>query len=391
MRHVFNARTSGAYPELFERLLEFQIAVRRLTGRTALTLSESQALGEIAAGKTVTAKEIAHACRLEKSTVSRLLAGLEERGLIDAATAADRRSVYLRLTRRGAALLSRDDKQRSAVSTRLLQALPAAKRPRFIAFFQALAHGFEIPRIPRRGGEHALRPEQRRLSRAFGLLKDSFLDSGLSSMEVHLMLQVKTSPFFLTARRLEQQLPYSLSRITRAFQGLEKRGLARRITAKDDRRHLHLSLTAQGEAALQELERRAALALTQACREMSGEQVQSGVHLLESMLARFRKEILAVTVRSLSAGAERHHARAFLVEQLVAEGRHKNLAGELLPDAEAAFSLEFNGTLAAVVGLRRDAMGVNVTNLASERELVAPAGIEHLLEAANKTLCAQSG
>lgn len=386
MMHVDLGRPLSIHLNLFECLLEWQLLVRRLTGKTRFTLSESQALAEIATGSAVTAKQIATSCGLEKSTVSRLLAGLKKQGLISTKDASDRRSNCLNITKKGVGALAADSRHRSSVSKKLLDALPPQKRLQLVGFFRALGDGFQIPRLPQQKDENPLRSEQKRLSRAFGLLKDRFLKSDFTLLEVHLIMQVQKSPYFLTARQLEENLPYSLSRITRAFQALETRGVIERIPNPTDRRHLHLCLTNSGKSLAQKLLKLSSKEVAQACANISEAELKNGLSLLEKIIFAFNKPGIAVVVRSLPAGASRYAARAFIVEQLLAQGLHEKLSGEILSDSQHAFVLEFDSRIVAVLGAASNGKKFAITNLVWETEQVTSAGVEQLIATTTKEL-----
>ena len=106
----------------------------------------------------------------------------------------------------------------------------------------------------------------------------------------------------------------------------------------------------------------------------------------EKIIFAFNKPGIAVVVRSLPAGASRYAARAFIVEQLLAQGLHEKLSGEILSDSQHAFVLEFNGRIVAALGVASNGKNFAITNLVWETEQVTTAGVEQLIATAAKEL-----
>ena len=121
--------------ELRERLMEFVRAfglhqVERTPCNQPMSVSEAHALSDIAGHQPLSAGELAKHLRLEKSTVSRIIAQLQRRGWVDrTAQETDRRVAMLSLTPAGRQADSELAKARQARFASLLERIPAEERP----------------------------------------------------------------------------------------------------------------------------------------------------------------------------------------------------------------------------------------------------------------------
>jgi DNA-binding MarR family transcriptional regulator len=94
-----------------------------------LSISEAFALGELADGGTLSQQELAARLGLEKSTVSRLAAGMEERGWLSRRRAPDNRRFYeVSLTEEGQAVARRFGDDLTARHAQLLARLTPKER-----------------------------------------------------------------------------------------------------------------------------------------------------------------------------------------------------------------------------------------------------------------------
>jgi DNA-binding MarR family transcriptional regulator len=96
---------------------------------THASLSEVMALGELTDVEAMSQHELARRLGLEKSTVSRLVAGLVDRGWVSRARNPDNRRLYrLQLTHDGQAAARQIGKELRARHTELLNGLTPAER-----------------------------------------------------------------------------------------------------------------------------------------------------------------------------------------------------------------------------------------------------------------------
>jgi DNA-binding MarR family transcriptional regulator len=98
-------------------------------GGLHVSVSEAFALGELVEADTMSQQELAARLGLEKSTVSRLAAGLERRGWLSREReVANRRLYRLRLTTKGRAVAQRVGHHYQAQHAELFEALTPAER-----------------------------------------------------------------------------------------------------------------------------------------------------------------------------------------------------------------------------------------------------------------------
>jgi DNA-binding MarR family transcriptional regulator len=120
--------------KLHERLTEFVRAfglhhVDRTPCNQRMSVSEAHALSEVARHQPLSAGELAKRLRLEKSTVSRIIAHLQRRGWVDrTAHATDRRIAVLTLTPAGRQAESELAEARQARLESLVERIPAEER-----------------------------------------------------------------------------------------------------------------------------------------------------------------------------------------------------------------------------------------------------------------------
>jgi DNA-binding MarR family transcriptional regulator len=117
-----------------------------------VSLSETFALGEIANRSPLTQQDLAAHLGLEKSTVSRLVAGLERRGLVSRGrNPENRRSYQLTLTEHGHEVVHHLTEGMRAYHARILAAMTPAERDALAVGLGALLRAVEQDRA----GHHA--------------------------------------------------------------------------------------------------------------------------------------------------------------------------------------------------------------------------------------------
>ena len=109
-----------------------------------LSLSEVMALGELGDVESMSQQELGQLLGLEKSTVSRLAAGLERRGWITRErTPSNRRFYQLRLTETGLAVAEQLGSELRARHEQLLDALTPAERDALVVGLAGLVRALE--------------------------------------------------------------------------------------------------------------------------------------------------------------------------------------------------------------------------------------------------------
>lgn len=140
-------------PDLVEELLSQLIRAIGLhrpitiSGGQALSLSEALALAELAKRSPLSQRELAEGLRLEKSSVSRLVAGLEQRGwLVRERDSANRRFYRIGLTSQGRRVVEQWRRHWQHHHDRILAALTPEELEAIRTGFAALARAVEAAR-----------------------------------------------------------------------------------------------------------------------------------------------------------------------------------------------------------------------------------------------------
>jgi DNA-binding MarR family transcriptional regulator len=109
-------------------------------------VSEAHALAELARGDGLTQNQLAARLRLEKSTVSRLVGQLADRGWVEREPhPTDGRAVRLHLTERGARVADEIEEARRRRFADLLERIPAAARDDVLQALAVLTEALDEP------------------------------------------------------------------------------------------------------------------------------------------------------------------------------------------------------------------------------------------------------
>lgn len=137
-----------------------------------------------------------------------------------------------------------------------------------------------------------IRHHSRRLLRELGVLNSSLPGIGLSSSAVHAIVELGFEDG-LTARDLSARLLLEKSTISRLVKSLITKGLVSEAPDPDDRRAKHLSLTEDGLARLDQINRLAVTRVSAALDRISpkeGEAIREGLRLYAEALAASRDD-----------------------------------------------------------------------------------------------------
>ncbi len=126
--------------------------------RSEFSLAEVRVLYELAHREGPTAAELGAALAMDAGYLSRLLRGLQRRGLVArTASAEDRRRSHLRLTKRGARVFAGLDARQDAEVAALLDPVPADERGRLLRAMQSIERLLGAPAQPE-PAPYVLRP-----------------------------------------------------------------------------------------------------------------------------------------------------------------------------------------------------------------------------------------
>ena len=144
-----------------ELLRIYQFRDRDRVGPHGVTVTQSYALEAILRRRELTAKELAQELALEKSTVSRLVDAMVERGLIErVAHPSDARSTLLRATPVGRRVRGEIRRDIARENAEVLRGLTAADRATFIETIRRFSNAARL-RIRGEDAETASAPGER--------------------------------------------------------------------------------------------------------------------------------------------------------------------------------------------------------------------------------------
>ncbi len=150
------------------------------------------------------------------------------------------------------------------------------------------------PEPGRRISDQALLERIFNLSRNIQALRRSSPESVLSESEFIVLSALGgTGEEMLTMKQLSERAAIPPSLISRIVRGLEeKKGYARRLPSREDRRQVHIHITAEGERALRRYIKRRIERLRPLVRELDEEERQlvwKSVEVFEAILERTQR------------------------------------------------------------------------------------------------------
>lgn len=362
-------------------LIRFHLLVRREGSQARLSLTDGQLIGEILSRDKVLSSDLSSALKLEQSSVSRLVNSLKERGFVcSSPNPKDKRKHLLSVSAKGRKELEKDDLARSNASSILMSCISAQAQTRIIGAFRNLSDTEGIDRSIQRPNEHPLRPEQRRLTRAFGLLRGNFMGTGLSISCFHIfhfLIEEGSLPLSF----LFKHVPYEQSSISRAVEGLVRKRLIKMQSSVSDLRARQVTITSKGQDLFASTEKALGQKLKNALdAELCAEFLKSLQDFFAlNIVRRLASGKEGLAMRQLSSSDERGQARGLLVSNSVAHGRLESLPALLYPDSARAMGLFKNDLLIACCELLKvQHQGWQIRNEA-RNELEVPACVFDVL------------
>ena len=337
------------YLEIFELLLAFQSRRRRLRAKYAVGsvgISEAHLLLQLDTEPESTAKDLAEALSLDKSTISREINRAIKNGLLRQRTSSqDRRAKKLSITPKAKKLLGQLDSSQAEILRECFRELHDKDEQSLAELLRLLADGLGAQSLAMRPEDHPVTVENRRLSRVMGMLGNAMGDSSFSISEVHILLTLSKAKENLGAREILDKVPFEPSTLSRKLRRLEAEKWILRRTSRKDARCSSLSLSAKGRRALLAYEESVSKQIGSALEACSSEQIQNYIRILRSISTeasttsntiQLQQE---VEVRILSTEEERQSARAFLVQQLVRRNLQHTIGCQIFPDKNLSATL----------------------------------------------------
>jgi DNA-binding MarR family transcriptional regulator len=335
-----------AMNRLFRRLLQKNRFIRKLT-HTGLSRSEVHILIEVQAQPGLKVSDLLAMAGIEQSTLSRLLRGMHARDLITVSTSkSDRRTKTITLCDEGLKAIRAIDQVAGPLFDQFAERIGSREQGELARFFERIGDYFGQPKACVRSGESHLRAEQRRVTRAFGILSNRAFGSELSSTHWHILSEICSRNHPPTPTEVSQLLgipPNSLSEICKK---LEARSLVRRVSDKNDLRRTFLHATTRGKEFFQSLERSAALDLEQAFSDLGAQKTEHYLDILSRYVGEGDDPINVLNtlpgdllVSELHEESEYQRIRSFAIKESIALGNLDSLPHTIIHPTSRIFIL----------------------------------------------------
>lgn len=334
----------------------------RFLGRafaTQLTPTESHILIELDAHPAATLAELSSGLRMERSTLSRSLLGLERKGILKRdQIRGSQRGATFGYTAKGRAALEKLDRAANQHISEFVRNLEPEELMGLRSYMKFLMDRDGAPAVTHRPSEIPILVEMRRVSRAWGFIGRSLLGFEISAASWQLLSEIRRGGSACSPLFLAKQFALSPTTISLNLDRLERDGLLSRSAAKADRRRVQLRLSEKGEKLLKDMSQAASARISAALEPLSEVSIAEFVKLLAKYAAepvdeRLRLASGSGALRRLASGLERQRARAFLVEQLVLRGLHHTIPPEILAESSVSFAYLMDGEIRAVAELMR--------------------------------------
>jgi DNA-binding MarR family transcriptional regulator len=332
---------------LFRRLLQKNRFVRKLT-HTGLSRAEVHTLIEVQANPSITLGRLVPMFGIDQSTLSRLVKGMVAKGLVDLTQdETDKRAKQLSLTRKGKEAIEVIDSIAGSLFHQFAERISERDRTELVWLFRRIADHHGQPDVPARKGEERLRVEQRRITRAFGVLSPKVFGSSCPTSQWHVLSEICSRSHAPTPSELGLLLGMPLNSLSEITRKLEAEGLLRKVFDSFDSRRVHLEATKRGVTYHQRLERTAADALKAALADVPPERVSRCIDTLSRYIGEGEDSLNVMNslpgdlrVRSLETTDEFPAARAFAILETVRLGYVMHLPETIISPRSRVFVLE---------------------------------------------------
>lgn len=269
----------------FQKLNRFIV----LASSPAVSLSAIHALIEIDAQPGISIGTLSQVLDMPRTSVATIVESLRRRRLVsNKQSKEDGRYRALYATQTGRKYLQRDDEVAERMLRWLLEPLSLEQQHELGALFRAVADGCGLADCPARPGEHPIRKELRRSTRALRLIHSDFFGSGMGSPEWQLLSLVLARSDALRISQVASELRIPLSSTTTILSRLRKRGFV--VTRRDssDKRASQVAIRAYAKAYHARIETQMSHRITQAVSSASP-------HVLHAQLQLFSKVVTGRT------------------------------------------------------------------------------------------------
>ena len=306
-------------------LLKKNRFIRRLT-HTGLSRSEVHVLIETDAHGTSSIKLLQPLLRMDQSSVSRVVKSLITDGLLESGSSErDRRVKLLSLTSKGRRACDQIDSVAGKIFDQFISRLTKAEAAEVLELFRRIADWHGQPSCPVRNDENGIRMQQRRMSRALGVLSQSLFGSGLNASQWHVFSAICYSSYPLNPKKLAIDQGLAANSISIILEKLSDLGYVERTQARHDSRYVELRATDLGMQFLHEVESRCSEDLAEMLEGFSLERIEKLVAVMQRYIDQDPAGGPAALpdgfdIKRIQSRAARSEVRAFALEEIVRRG-----------------------------------------------------------------------
>ncbi len=318
-----------------------------------LGISESQILVQTFAEPGLSAKRLTEVLHLEKSTISRMISSLVEKGhLRTEVSAGDSREKEIFVTASGTEMVQELQESNNQILQACLKNLTVREQYDLAHRMKLLADGLDCFPATYLPGDHPITLEIVRLGRGTGMTGHHFMRSEYSSTQYHFLRELQLRPESGLSD-VQKHLPFDASTLTRTLASLRERKLVESSDGKSKRstaRGANFVLSKEGVKVVAEIDKKAselfqgALSTAPADTAVKLEQLlQKVVHVSEGSGTKILQE--RVEVREILSLEERQLARGLLLDQLIRANKHFETPDEMYSPKNKCFGLFRNDDL----------------------------------------------
>lgn len=289
--------------------------------------------------------------KLPPHRISRLLADLTKRGFIKSEQALkDKRSKIINFTPAGKRAAQAADLITWKVVGTLSAEFSARELEDAVELLTALADDVSSFALIERDIVAALK----RVTAGLGMQSDNYADTGMSLASFQILFDLWRNGGIRSFKDLSANFPLSASSLSRECDSLQIQGLVSKASQASDRRSTSVTMTSEGRVFFLGHHSRISALFYHATRFLDTETRNRGLSVLTRMAVEPPKQLSKLEpLQSLNCRsvAQRHRARAFLVEELVRTRQHLHLDSQLLPSKHECIALTADGTIRAIIEL----------------------------------------
>lgn len=382
---TYDNSQSGAFFNLFLQFNRRLLALLNHFG-SPLSTSESQILSELVNCQNILSKDLIDKLYLDKSSISRNIAQLEDKGLVKSTQfKQDKRAKLVTITSKGLKIFNHDIEQRNKEVLACCYSLSDIQKKSLIEYLRKTSDSLNAkPALFLTGMEPLLR-EIRRLGQSMGILADTAFNTGYPISIIQVLWLTFQAGGSIAASELTYSLPYILSEVSQIFAKLENQKLIIRKSFPEDKRRVLVSLTEEGTRVISNIFIKAKEYFSKAFKDWTSIDIDNYLDLLRScLICPLPTELLPQRQEwkflNAKSSNDKSNIRAFLIEQIVIHDLQRFAPDTLVGSGSETTAIINNDRVVAAVEIyTEDLECMTVTNFGCNLSLPARVAFIELL------------